>query len=86
MKKKITIVNKVLFTDAILDYFYTKVKGMCSEYAYYELLIEVEKYMNTPSKNFEEYVEMIFNIGKKDLVIIKKQYKEKLKEIEKFII
>jgi len=86
MKKKITIVNKVLFAEAILDYFYTKVKGMCSEYAYYELLIEVEKYMNTPSKNFEEYVEMIFNIGKKDLVIIKKQYKEKLKEIEKFII
>lgn len=83
MKKKLTIVYIVIFADTIMEYFSDVKKGIASGFAYYELLIEGEKYLKKPNKEFEEYLDLTFNIQKKDLTKIKKDYQKQLKELKK---
>jgi len=84
MKDKITIVHKVLFTEAIINYFCETIEGVYADLAYYELLVEVEKYLKKPNRNFENHIEFNFNIKKKDLTKIKQDYRKQLKEIKKY--
>ena len=84
-KKKITSVHVVLFADEVMDYFHPVIKGWASDIAYYELLIGGERYLKKPNKDFEETLDFMFNIKKKDLTEIKKRYRKKIKEAMKLI-
>lgn len=86
MEKQITVVHVVKFTHCIIEYFEEVKKGLCSSFAVDELLLESEKYLKKPTKNFEDYIDFTFNIKKKDLIEIKKEYRKEIKECKKLEI
>ena len=82
--KKIT--KTILLADAVFRYFDEVVGGISSEFAYYELVEETDKYMrNGNQTEFISYLDCIFGISKKDFIKITKNYNLKVKEMKEYL-
>jgi len=84
MKEKINIIHCAVFTEEIMRYFETIIKGCYADIAFYEVLLGAEQYLEKPYKAFEKNLEFTLDIYKKDLKIIKKNYFKRMKEIKKY--
>lgn len=88
------VVILVAFVDEIMYYFYNDVKGVASDFAYYELLQNTEAAFRHGFQDFDakrlfgyvEYLTFTFNIDHKALKIIRSRWKKKIKHLEEIML
>lgn len=89
-KKQLPVnaINAVLFADIIMNHFYEEAKGMASDYAYYELIGKVEKYLkgkDPKTHGLLPYLDLVLNIDYPAFKKLKLEYEKRYKKISEVI-